>query len=860
VPDPRSGRFSRSPRGAGPGCSGGGTGHALGKLRSPHPPRLSMGCGVSSSDVPPKYVADERIKTAASPHGGGHARASASDCVERNPDIEQIKSFLLKVPLFQSLTAADYTLLAKACEPQDYKTTETVIKQHDIGKEFFLLKEGQARVEINESSGERKPVALLQAGDYFGETALLHDQPRAASIVAETDLRTLKITRAKFQELDLCSKITFPCRKAVGAAKGQKAVSKPPTPKTSEERDLIAKALKANENLQTMVNLTADRLNALIDMMWKEPVTKSTLLIKQGDQDAGYFYVVQDGEFDVIVAPEVGVKGKVVAVKRSGGSFGELALLYQAPRAATVKARINSEVWVIDRTHFKSVLIREEAPEKLKEYVKILGKVPLLAPLLQQEREAVARTLVERTFQRGKAIYKQNDKGICMYILCDGEVSISRDGKDTTKMRAGGKKTGNSKHSLPTFGERQLISAERRGATVTPTTIKVRVLVLDRDLIAVAIGPLEELLKRSSPNGPDGDGRTFGRIARRDLVVLGLLGCGGFGAVELVEHKVTKDTYALKALSKGYVVQSGMEASVMNEKTVLLMCDSVFIIKLYETYNGMQSLYFLLEAALGGELHATYNRKGLYGSEKHARFYVAAAICAFEYLHIKRVIYRDLKPENMILDVAGQVKLIDMGLAKVVVGKTYTACGTPDYFAPEIIAQTGHGFAVDWWCVGILTFELMTGAPPFEADDPMATYAKIKKGIDKVTFPDTCQGSCAKFIRELVQAKPESRLPLKIGGMKNIWGHVWFEDFDWKVFMKGIMEPPYKPNVKSNKDMANFKANKADRPQIVKYKDNGTGWDRDFATFVDPDGEPKTSDVPSMEPPPAPKKRVMDTE
>merc|ERR1712241_376841 len=142
----------------------------------------------------------------------------------------------------------------------------------------------------------------------------------------------------------------------------------------------------------------------------------------------------------------------------------------------------------------------------------------------------------------------------------------------------------------------------------------------------------------------------------------------------------------------------------MNEKNILSMTNSEFIIKCYETYNGAQSLYFLLEPALGGELYATYNRKGMHGQENHARFYVAGTVFAFEHCHTRHIIYRDLKPENLLLTDTGHIKLTDMGLAKFVIGKTFTTCGTPDYFAPEVIGSTGHTSAVDWWCLGILVF------------------------------------------------------------------------------------------------------------------------------------------------------------
>merc|ERR1719265_2082289 len=131
------------------------------------------------------------------------------------------------------------------------------------------------------------------------------------------------------------------------------------------------------------------------------------------------------------------------------------------------------------------------------------------------------------------------------------------------------------------------------------------------------------------------------KIKRDDLRRLGLLGCGVFGMVTLEEHIPTKKTYALKALSKGYIVKTGMQASVMNEKTIQSMCDSIFVVKLFETYRGAQNLYFLLEPALGGELYATYHRRAFHGREKHAQFYSAAVISAFEHLHERRVIYRD---------------------------------------------------------------------------------------------------------------------------------------------------------------------------------------------------------------------------
>merc|ERR1712232_1549977 len=240
---------------------------------------------------------------------------------------------------------------------------------------------------------------------------------------------------------------------------------------------------------------------------------------------------------------------------------------------------------------------------------------------------------------------------------------------------------------------------------------------------------------------------------------------------ELWEHKKTGDTYAMKGLSKGYIVKTGMQESVMNEKNILMMTNSPFIIRLWETYNGQQTLYFLLEPALGGELYATYNRKGFHGSEKHAKYYSAGTVFGFEHLHQRRIIYRDLKPENLLMNDLGHVKLTDMGLSKFVIGKTYTTCGTPDYFAPELLASTGHTNAVDWWTLGVLIFEMMTGHPPFESESHMQIFSKVMKGISKVKFPQNLHGPCGELIKAIMQKEPSDRLPMRVGGTKNLKDH-----------------------------------------------------------------------------------------
>jgi cGMP-dependent protein kinase len=167
------------------------------------------------------------------------------------------------------------------------------------------------------------------------------------------------------------------------------------------------------------------------------------------------------------------------------------------------------------------------------------------------------------------------------------------------------------------------------------------------------------------------------RIRRAELQTLGRLGVGAFGLVTLEINTRTGETYALKAVSKGYLQKLRMEYSAVNERRILKMVSSPFVIRLLTTYNGREYVYFLLEAALGGELFTTYEKHRLYGCEEHARFYLACVVEAFAHLHEKNILYRDLKPENLLLDRAGYCKVTDFGLARVTRDKTYSVVGTP---------------------------------------------------------------------------------------------------------------------------------------------------------------------------------------
>eukprot|EP00930_Biecheleria_cincta_P032017 TRINITY_DN2221_c0_g1_i1.p1 TRINITY_DN2221_c0_g1~~TRINITY_DN2221_c0_g1_i1.p1 ORF type:complete len:772 (-),score=233.40 TRINITY_DN2221_c0_g1_i1:174-2489(-) len=765
--------------------------------------------------------------SSSSAQGGAAGGGGSSAAVDANVQ------FLQKVDLFKRLPQEELPSLAKAGQDVSFTSGSVIINQGDEGAEFFVIKSGNAAVEIN-----GKQVAALKEGDFFGENALLRNEPRNATIKASGEVKALKITRDAFTKLGLGEKLQFPKRGAVGGGAQVLAEIKPPSPKTPEQMKLIAEALKANANLNTIAHLDDERIKGITDVMWKEDIKAGQKIVTEGDLQADYFYIVQEGSFAIKKEEKEDARKSVAAAMESlgtveaGGSFGELALLYFAPRAATVTATSDGSVWVTARQQFKEVLLKANEVEA-KEYITHIEKCAVFKALKDGEVKQLAEAMHEMNFSKDEEIFAQGESGTQFFLLFAGKVAVVKDGKEVSQLEA-------SSAQVQYFGEKALETKEPRAATIKVISESAKTLWIDKESFEILLGSMADLEKRGRDGNADvkkgavaptaGEAKRFGNIKYSTLKKKGLLGCGGFGAVELVEQEGTGDTYALKALSKGYVVKSGMQASVMSEKNVQLMADSPFIVKLYETYNSKEHLYFLLELALGGELYATYNKKNLWSNEKCAKFYVAGTIFAFEHLHGKKVIFRDLKPENLLLNDEGRVKLTDMGLAKVVVGKTFTTCGTPDYFAPELIASKGHNMAVDWWTLGVLTFELMTGHPPFESATPMQIYSKVQKGINKVTFPKKAKGDCEALVKGLCHSTPAERLPMKKGGTENIKKHAWYKDFSWADMENCTLEVPYKPVVKSKKDVANFSASPADMPPQVPYKDPKTGWDKDFAT------------------------------
>jgi len=262
----------------------------------------------------------------------------------------------------------------------------------------------------------------------------------------------------------------------------------------------------------------------------------------------------------------------------------------------------------------------------------------------------------------------------------------------------------------------------------------------------------------------------------------------------------------------------------MSEISILAEIDHPFLIKMHGLAQDERYLYIFLDYIAGGELFNYLRSIGNLNNDE-AKFYGAQVASMFEYLHSKDIIYRDLKPENLLIDKEGYLKLTDFGFAKHIDGRTYTLCGTPEYLAPEILLQKGHGKPVDWWCLGILIYEMLVGIDPFSDDDPMAVYQNILKG--KIKFPRNFPRDAKSLVKHLLVADLTKRYGNLKGGATDIKEHRWFNMFDWKSLLQKRMQPPYIPEVKSEGDTTNFTQypDSPELPKAIKQADDPfTNW------------------------------------
>lgn len=289
-----------------------------------------------------------------------------------------------------------------------------------------------------------------------------------------------------------------------------------------------------------------------------------------------------------------------------------------------------------------------------------------------------------------------------------------------------------------------------------------------------------------------------------DFDFIQTLGAGAFGTVFLARDRINFTYHAVKSIDKEVVIKKKTIKNLFLEKKILQSISFPFLISMDYTCKDNCYVYFMLPFEIGGELYRLLKQKSTF-TEDLVQFYASQMVLALEYLHHCNVVHRDVKPENILINESGYIKLGDFGFSKILKHRAWTLCGTPEYIAPEIILSRGYSYSVDWWAFGVLVYEMSAGYPPFYSTDPIQLYEKILAGQFKT--PASITRNCRSLIKRLLEVDPSKRFGSLKSGVYDIKSHKWFQEINWHDILQQKTEPPFVPICKEKGDTVNFREN-----------------------------------------------------
>jgi len=570
--------------------------------------------------------------------------------------------------------------------------------------------------------------------------------------------------------------------------------------KSAKTTTMLKTALR---NCDLLKALDITHIEAIVEVMQQTSYTKDDVVIREGT-DAVEMYVLEHGDVEVSHDEGDG-KRQVIHKMTAGATLGEIALLFNTKRTANVIALNNCTIWSINRSQFKKIMQNTNETEYIDRST-FLRRISILRHLSDYEVAKIAHVADRETYQKNQYIVREGFEGETFYIIVKGKCAVYQLDEKTNKQMFL-RELAAGTH----FGEKALmnkINSNKRTATVQAST-EVQVLTLEKKDVLRLIGNIPDnysarpdpdqgyvAIKKQPEADKDPD------ISLANLATMSILGEGGFGKVELVKVRKQNRFYARKRVARTKINKKDMEL----EKTIMQTSECKFIVKLFYTLTDSHYVYLLMEPCLGGELW-THLKKHKRFPEDRAQFYVACTIEAIQFLHLRKIVYRDIKPENLLIDRHGYAKLADFGLARITQpgSKRWTCCGTPEYMAPEVLLKYGHDFSVDYWALGVLIYELTMGEPPFKSPK------FIMKGIDVATFPNRITRPGKDIVKALVQVNPSKRLGNFKGGIDEIKNHRWFQAFDWQGLQKRTINAPWEPILRTDWDTRYFDQQNSDR-------------------------------------------------
>lgn len=536
-----------------------------------------------------------------------------------------------------------------------------------------------------------------------------------------------------------------------------------------------------------------------VDQLDKAVLAMETMLVKAGDviirqfDEGDRFYIADFGEYDVEVAvpktkpnpvdpndAPIPIEGefepprKVFSYDSKHGNnpcFGELALMYSKPRAATVKAKTDGRLWALERNAFRSILMKTPA----RQLIQVLKKVEVLKPLSRTDLQRMADLMTEEKFFAGHHIVTQGETGDAFYIITEGTCIVTK----SEALGVGQPVKVMELTEYMYFGERALLHDLPRAANVICVGA-VKVLSIHRKDFEEVVGKIGDIVERdrslrekksrrnlaqTTDNSLNEERAAFQTITKVQHLNGGVFANGSFiagsGTLRIAQHD--GKYVVLKSFGKAALLQRKEDALALNELKITgsFYAKSMFIPTLVGAFSTPNALHLVYNSNIVSDLSRFFGKP--LGRDV-VQYVVAGLTNAFDFLHGPlSLVYRGLVPEAVGLDRRGLVQLCDFRFSKTLVddSKTFTICGTPEYMSPEQVAGIGHGFEADWWSLGILAYEAFVGTTPWGGDgkNEIGIYSSISSFTDgTLTFPPGADTSCVEFVNAMLKENPDDRL------------------------------------------------------------------------------------------------------
>jgi len=640
------------------------------------------------------------------------------------------------------LDSTSKSIMANNLIQEIYLKGQYICKEGEVGNCMYIVKDG----EIECLKGD-KVIRTLKTGDNFGQKAILEEGLRSLDVRAKTDCKIYSISIEFFKN-------------QFGENFRQQLYY-----------NFIGQAFMVSNAFK---EINSKIISKTFNFFSFRSLKNNELVYPKGQSISEKLCVVLEGNI-------VDKKINRIEAKRNEILYDDL--LVQGS-TVSIKHNLTAEpdciLAEIDFEKFKEVLGGDLKTAQTKSnQLNSFGNIPLFRILSDDKIEFLQNNLKIERFQNGKKIINQGDVGDKLFIIKQGRVDFFVNSRYTRSLNDGEE-----------FGAKSLIlTSDKRTATAIANG-EVYCYTLTANVFKSILEPslYEYFLNKFYLED--------NTIELKDLDNVKELGSGNFGCVNLVKNKKNKQLYAIKALDLEQIKLENLQACVELEKNVLLKIDHPFIMKMVKYLKNESYIFFINEYIKGKELWEVIRDIGLLNKEQ-TQFYGGSILIAIDYLHKQKIIYRDIKPENVMVNVKGYIKIIDFGTVKEIKDRTSTIIGTSHYMAPEITKGEGYSFQVDIWSIAICMYEFFCGKLPFGEDyeDPMDIYRAVSE--EELVFPNFVNDE--KFMRlmiKMLKKNPTNRL----WKFKQIKEDPYFADFDWNKLISLSYPPPYMIKMKESKE------------------------------------------------------------